>query len=98
MTISITVMRIARYDDLIAMYELPQKAPCDMREGRVFETDGTMPEGFCKSAWETLCPFVEGLLEGKSKFYGDWMKDEHSAMISCNDGFRPVTFLVEVKK
>jgi uncharacterized repeat protein (TIGR04076 family) len=23
------------------------------------------------------------------------MKNKHSAMISCNDGFRPVSFLIE---
>ena len=98
MTIRITVMRTARYDDLIDKFELPQTSPCDMREGQVFETRGSRPEGFCQSAWETLFPFVKGLLEGKSKFYGDWMKDPRSAMISCNDGFRPVTFLVEVEE
>ena len=25
-----------------------------------------------------------------------WMKNPHSAMISCNDGFRPVSFYIEV--
>lgn len=24
-----------------------------------------------------------------------WMKDPRSAMISCNDGFRPVSFLIK---
>ncbi|MBQ5575153.1 MAG: TIGR04076 family protein, partial [Bacteroidales bacterium] len=28
--------------------------------------------------------------------YDGWMKNPQSAMISCNDGFRPVSFLVEV--
>ena len=27
--------------------------------------------------------------------YEEWMKDPKSAMISCNDGFRPVSFLLE---
>ena len=27
--------------------------------------------------------------------YNGWMKNEKSAMISCNDGFRPVSFLIE---
>ena len=28
-------------------------------------------------------------------FYDGWMKNPRSAMLSCNDGFRPVSFLVE---
>ena len=28
-------------------------------------------------------------------FYDGWMKNPKSAMISCNDGFRPVSFLLE---
>lgn len=27
--------------------------------------------------------------------YDGWMKNKKSAMISCNDGFRPVSFLIE---
>ena len=30
-----------------------------------------------------------------SDFYDGWMKNKKSAMISCNDGFRPVSFLLE---
>ena len=32
---------------------------------------------------------------GGGDFYGGWMRDPHSAMISCNDGFRPVSFYIE---
>lgn len=28
-------------------------------------------------------------------FYDGWMKNPRSVMLSCNDGFRPVSFLVE---
>ena len=31
---------------------------------------------------------------GENFFYG-WMKNPKSAMISCNDGFRPESFLLE---
>ncbi len=27
--------------------------------------------------------------------YDGWMKNKRSAMISCNDGFRPVSFYIE---
>ncbi len=91
----ITVMRVARYDDLIAKYENPISNACDMRVGQIFWSDGNRPRGFCKNAWETLFPFVDELLRGGGRFYGDWMKDSHSAMLSCNDGFRPVSFLIQ---
>jgi uncharacterized repeat protein (TIGR04076 family) len=54
-----------------------------------------MPEGMCDSAWESMRPFVEALARGEGNFYDGWMKNPYSAMISCNDGFRPVSFLVE---
>ena len=39
---------------------------------------------------------VMALANGASDFYDGWMKNPHSAMLSCNDGFRPVSFYVEV--
>ena len=95
--IKITVMRKARYDDLIAKYENPIEHVCDIEEGAVYICDGWQkPEGFCDSAWETLSPFVMALAHGAEDFYDGWMKNKKSAMLSCNDGFRPVSFYVEV--
>lgn len=92
----ITVMRTARYDDLIARYENPIQHACDLREGQMFIANGwEQPEGLCRSAWESMSPFVLALSHGGEDFYGGWMKDKKSAMISCNDGFRPVSFLIE---
>lgn len=92
----ITVMRMARYDDLIAKYENPIQDACLLHEGQVFIADGwEKPAGLCDSAWETMSPFVLTLSCGGKGIYGDWMKNERSAMISCNDGFRPVSFLIE---
>lgn len=95
--IKITAVRKARYDDLIAKYENPITHACDIEEGQIFISDGwEKPEGFCGSAWESVCPFVRALSHGAENFYDGWMKDPKSAMISCNDGFRPVSFLIEV--
>jgi len=92
----ITVLRMARYDDLIARYENPIQHACDLQEGQVFIANGwEQPEGLCRSAWDTMSPFVLALSHGGGDFYDGWMKNPKSAMISCNDGFRPVTFLVE---
>ena len=94
--IKITVKRITEYRDLMAEYENPISHACDMHLGQCFIVENcTKPEGMCQSAWETLLPFVRELAEGGGNFFDGWMKNPHSAMLSCNDGFRPVSFLVE---
>ena len=96
-TLKITVMRMARYDDLMAQYENPIEHACDLHLGQTFIVEEThKPEGMCDSAWETLFPFVKELAEGGGNFFDGWMKNPYSAMLSCNDGFRPVSFYVEV--
>ena len=94
----ITVMRTARYDDLIAQFENPIDHACDMKVGETFIANGwEKPEGFCPSAWDSLSPFVLALSHGGENFYDGWMKDPKTAMISCNDGFRPVSFLLKTE-
>ncbi len=94
--VRITVKRVARYEDLIEQYENPIEHACEMRPGREFIANGWQkPDGFCDSAWEVLSPFVMALSHGAENLYDGWMKNGRSAMISCNDGFRPVSFLLE---
>ena len=94
--VRITVKKIARYDDLIGEYENPIEHACAMRLGQEFMScGGERPEGFCESAWSSMAPFVMTLACGGGNFYDGWMKEPHTAMISCNDGFRPVSFLLE---
>jgi len=89
-------MKRAFYPDLSARFETPQQHPCPLREGMVFVADGWQrPRGLCESAWETMSPFVLALAHGAAGFYDGWMRDPRSAMISCNDGFRPVSFYIE---
>ena len=95
--IKITIMRIACYQDLMERYENPIDHACDMQVGQVFIADGwRKPEGFCDSAWETISPFVMTLAHGGQDIYEGWMKNPRSAMLACNDGFRPVSFYLEV--
>ena len=92
----ITVMRMARYDDLIARYENSIEHACDLQEGRVFIANGWQkPDGLCQSAWDSMSAFVMTLSHGGENLYDGWMQNPRSAMISCNDGFRPVSFLIE---
>ncbi len=96
-TCKLTVLKMARYDDLIAQYENPIEHACDMEIGRVFYSEnGEKPKGFCDSAWNSVGRYVGELARGGGNFFDGWMKDEYSAMISCDDGFRPVTFYIEV--
>ncbi len=96
MRVKITVKRITVYDDLIKQYENPIEHACTMREGMVFVSkNGKRPPDFCDSAWDSVKPFVKELAKGGGNFYDGWMKNPRSALVSCNDGFRPVSFLLE---
>ena len=89
-------MKMACYEDLIEKYENPITHACAMQVGQEFTDNGWQrPEGFCESAWESISAFVMALAHGGENFYDGWMKNKKSAMISCNDGFRPVSFLLE---
>lgn len=92
----ITVMRKACYSDLSEKYENPIEHACDIKEGQVFIANGWQkPEGLCDSARESMSPFVMTLAFGGEDIYNGWMKNPKSVMISCNDGFRPVSFYIE---
>ena len=92
----ITALRKTEYLDLMEKYENPIAHACDITVGQVFiSIAGNRPENLCKSAWESMEKFVVALSNGEGNFYGDWMKNPYSAMISCNDGFRPVSFYIE---
>ena len=94
--VRITAMRQTVYRDLMARYENPIEHACDIEVGQTFVSiDGKRPEGLCESAWESMRTFVEALARGEGNFYDGWMQNPHSAMISCNDGFRPVSFYLE---
>ncbi len=92
----ITALKRVEHSDLMEKYENPISHACDITIGQVWICENaTRPDGFCESAWESVRPFVEELANGGGNFYDGWMKNPFSAMISCNDGFRPVSFYIE---
>ena len=94
--VRITAVRQTVYADLMERYENPIEHTCDVRVGQEWiSVDGERPEGLCPSAWDSMRPFVEALARGEGNFYDGWMKDPMSALISCNDGFRPFSFYLE---
>ena len=110
--VRITAIRQTIYNDLIAQYENPIQHACDIRQGQQWiSVNGKCPDGLCPSAWDTMKPFVESLAQGRGVMICDLsrrrpllpkaegrsgMKNPMSAMISCNDGFRPFSFYIEV--
>lgn len=51
-----------------------------------------IPEGLCQSAWADIRPYIMTIAAGGSF---EFMKEEHSALASCSDLFRPVIFKIE---
>ena len=97
--VKITAVRRTEYEDLMAKYENPIEHACDVSIGQQWvSVDGARPEGLCSAAWSVMQPFVESLARGEGNFYDGWMRNPMSAMISCNDGFRPVSFYIEINE
>ncbi len=92
----IKAVRRSDYRDLQELYENPIEHACDVVVGQEWVSrGGSRPVGMCDSAWESMRHFVEELAAGGGDFYDGWMRNPYSAMISCNDGFRPVSFLIQ---
>ena len=95
--VRITAIRQTVYQDLMEKYENPIEHASDVKEGQQWISEnGECPVGMCPSAWYSMREFVESLARGEGNFYDGWMKNPMSAMISCNDGFRPFSFYIEV--
>jgi uncharacterized repeat protein (TIGR04076 family) len=96
--VKITAMRRACYPDLMEQYENPLENPCEVTLGQSWVSiGGEKPEGLCNCAWDCMADFVKTLADGGGNFFNGWMKNPHSAMVSCNDGFRPVSFYIEAE-
>ena len=94
--VKITVVKKVEHKDLIKEYENPISHACGHIEGQTFiSKNAERPDGLCESAWQNLYPFVFALASGARDIYDGWMKNKNSAMICCNDGFRPVSFYIE---
>ena len=95
--VRIKAVRQTIYRDLMKKYENPILHACTIQQGQEWiSVDGQCPEGMCASAWASMREFVESLSRGEGNFFEGWMRNPMSAMISCNDGFRPMTFYIEL--
>lgn len=68
-----------------------------MEEGQVFYADYAKPDGFCDEAWKAIYQYVFALAHGADEiwYFGDWIKKPGVAIVSCNDGLRPVIMKLE---
>jgi uncharacterized repeat protein (TIGR04076 family) len=73
----------------------------DFHEGQVFLlNDASRPEGLCDrrvpaAAPGSVCKYIFAFISGGRGFYDSWMKDPNTMVACCNDGLRPVVFLLE---
>lgn len=97
--VKITVIKRTVIDDLLEEYGAPRLGICGFhKEGQVYYcNDGWQkPDGLCDNAWKSMLEYVMTFANGGKNIYGgEWTKDENVAIISCNDGLRPVIFKVE---
>ena len=95
--VRIKAVRQTIYRDLMKKYENPILHACTLHQGQEWiSVDGQCPDGMCASAWASMREFVESLSRGEGHFFDGWMRNPMSAMISCNDGFRPMSFYIEL--
>lgn len=95
--VKITVLKCAWNEDLVEKYASPGLIPCDYHQpGQVYYTNGWQkPEGMCDNAWKSMMEYAMTLAHGGGNFYNGELKDKNAFIASCNDGFRPVSFLLE---
>lgn len=100
--VKITVLKTTLDEALAQEYGVEGLGACPMlRAGQVFYADYAKPEGLCDEAWKAIYQYVFALAHGADKtlfYYGDWIKTPGVAIVSCNDGLRPVIFKLEATK
>ena len=97
--VKITVLKTTLDEDLAKEYGVPGLKACPMMKvGNVFYADYAKPDGFCDEAWKAIHQYVFALAHGAGQslfYYGDWIRKAGVAIVSCNDGLRPVIMKLE---
>ena len=96
--VKITILKTTLQKELAEEYGVENLATCPlMKEGEVYYADYAKPEGFCDEAWKAIYQYVFALAHGVNEvwYYHDWIKTPGVAIVSCNDGLRPVIMKLE---
>ncbi len=93
----ITVLKRGYYPDLVTAYAQAKLKPCSLhKEGELFYSNGwRKPDVLCDNTWKCMQEYVMTLSHGGENFFNGWMQNPKIAVVSCNDGTRPVSFLLE---
>ena len=97
--VKITILKTMINQDLADEYGVDHFTTCPLLdEGPEFLADYAKPEGFCDEAWKAIYQYVFALAHGAENvnwYYHDWIKEPGVAIVSCNDGLRPVIMKLE---
>ena len=96
--VRITILKTTFQQELADEYGIDGLTVCPlMEEGQVFYADYAKPDGFCDEAWKAIYQYVFALAHGADEiwYFGDWIKKPGVAIVSCNDGLRPVIMKLE---
>ena len=96
--VRITILKTTFQQELAEEYGIDGLTVCPlMEDGQVFYADYAKPDGFCDEAWKAIYQYVFALAHGADEiwYFGDWIKKPGVAIVSCNDGLRPVIMKLE---
>ena len=101
--VKITVIRREYYQELADRFLVnPGTGKCSLfEEGQEFivtkENYDRFPyeNKFCMAAWDIIKIKVYSALQGGNFYWEGWMKDPKEQILCCDDGVRPVVFLLE---
>ena len=91
-------MKCAWHHDLADRYAKPGLGPCKYnREGMTFlcANDFQKTDGLCDNAWKSMMEYVFALAHGGENFYDGEICNSKQFIASCNDGIRPVSYLIK---
>lgn len=97
--VKITVLETKFFKDLADEYAVDGYGLCELHKpGQVFYSNGWQkPTGLCDNAWRCMFDYVLAIAQHAGHIYGDgsWFRKENFAIVTCNDGVRPVVFKLE---
>lgn len=97
--VRITVLKTTFIEELAKEYGVDGLSTCPFHKpGQVFYADYAKPDGLCDEAWKAIYQYVFAMAHGapdKLWYFSDWIKVPGVAIVSCNDGIRPVIFKIE---
>lgn len=101
--VKITVIKRNHDPELVECFlNNPETGKCSVfHEGQEFyvtrENYDNFPyeNKFCVAAWDVIKIKVYAVLQGGNFYWKGWMRDQQQQILCCDDGVRPVVFLLE---